>query len=295
MSDRIGDTTWQLRMGPYGYYVAGHGGRPVTSESYWSPNLRNIKQKPGTETSAASPKTIAMIKDFISRIGVDIKSLTGIVINGEKIDANGAALIMQKLIQVVEGKESSALPEEAMHFVVEIIKQKNPKLYNRLLKEINQYKLLNQVFIDYGTDPSYQTKDGKPDVIKLKEEAIAKVLAEIIIKKAEGVAEKPELLEKVRNTWWQNIVEFLKNLIAKSGFDRLSMDIITGKFEGTADDIIAERDRSFLQKSKQEAVWDELKRVSSNIELKQRTDGTRDSDYFFRDTGKKIKNRVTNK
>jgi len=294
MSDRIGDTTWQLRMGPYGYYVAGHGGRPVTSESYWSPNLRNIKQKPGTETSAASPKTIAMIKDFISRIGVDIKSLTGIVINGEKIDANGAALIMQKLIQVVEGKESSALPEEAMHFVVEIIKQKNPKLYNRLLKEINQYKLLNQVFIDYGTDPSYQTKDGKPDVIKLKEEAIAKVLAEIIIKKAEGVAEKPELLEKVRNTWWQNIVEFLKNLIIKSGFDRLSMDIITGKFEGTADDIIAERDRSFLQKSKQEAVWDELKRVSSNIELKQRTDGTRDSDYFFRDTGKKIKNRVTN-
>src|SRR5690606_32863760 len=136
--------------------------------------------------------------------------------------------------------------------------------------------------------------DGKPDVRKLKEEAIAKVLAEIIIKKAEGVAEKPELLEKVRNTWWKNIVEFLKNLIIKSGFDRLSMDIITGKFEDTADDIIAERDRSFLQKSKQEAVWDELKRVSSNIELKQRTDGTRDSDYFFRDTGKKIKNRVTN-
>ena len=72
------------------------------------------------------------------------------------------------------------------------------------------------------------------------------------------------------------------------------MDIITGKFTGTADDIKSERDVTFLQKSKQEIAYDLLKEKASNIELRQRTDGTRDSDYFLRDTGKKIKNRVTN-
>jgi hypothetical protein len=255
----------------------------------------NKLQKTGdTESSTASPETIKMIKDLIKRIGVDISSLQKIVVNGDKVDANGAALIMQKLIQVVEGKEAGTLPEEAMHFVVEIVKQVNPKLYKKLLSEINQYALLKQVFIDYGTDPNYQTKDGKPDVIKLKEEAIAKVLVETIIKNAEGITEKPELLNKVRQSWWQSIIEFFKNLFSKSGFDRLSMDVITGKFTGTADDIKNERDVTFLQKSKQEIAYDLLKEKASNIELRQRTDGTKDSDYFLRDTGKKIKNRVTN-
>jgi hypothetical protein len=88
-----------------------------------------LLQKKGTETSTASPATIAMLKDFTKRIGVDIKPMQQIVVNGVRQDANGAALIMQKLIQVVEGKEASALPEEAMHFAVEIIKQTNPALY----------------------------------------------------------------------------------------------------------------------------------------------------------------------
>lgn len=302
MSDSVGDTTWFLRMNndKTGYYIAGYRNAPVTMESYYSPYVGILSEKRGlqkigdTESSVASPETIKMIKDLLKRIGVDISSLQKIVVNGRKSDANGAALIMQKLIQVVEGKEAGTLPEEAMHFVVEIVKQVNPKLYKKLLSEINQYALLKQVFIDYGTDPDYQTKDGKPDVIKLKEEAIAKVLVETIINNAEGITEKPELLNKVRQSWWQSIIEFFKNLFSKSGFDRLSMDIITGKFTGTADDIKSERDITFLQKSKQEIAYDLLKEKASNIELRQRTDGTKDSDYFLRDTGKKIKNRVTN-
>ncbi|HQG61976.1 MAG TPA: hypothetical protein PLU96_07865 [Methanofastidiosum sp.] len=302
MSDSVGDTTWFLRMNndKTGYYIAGYRNAPVTMESYYSPYVGILSEKRGlqkigdTESSVASPETIKMIKDLLKRIGVDISSLQKIVVNGRKSDANGAALIMQKLIQVVEGKEAGTLPEEAMHFVVEIVKQVNPKLYKKLLSEINQYALLKQVFIDYGTDPDYQTKDGKPDVIKLKEEAIAKVLVETIINNAEGITEKPELLNKVRQSWWQSIIEFFKNLFSKSGFDRLSMDIITGKFTGTADDIKSERDITFLQKSKQEIAYDLLKEKASNIELRQRTDGTKDFDYFLRDTGKKIKNRVTN-
>lgn len=302
MSDSVGDTTWFLRMNndKTGYYIAGYRNAPVTMESYSSPYVGILSEKRGlqkigdTESSVASPETIKMIKDLLKRIGVDISSLQKIVVNGRKSDANGAALIMQKLIQVVEGKEAGTLPEEAMHFVVETVKQVNPKLYKKLLSEINQYALLKQVFIDYGTDPDYQTKDGKPDVIKLKEEAIAKVLVETIINNAEGITEKPELLNKVRQSWWQSIIEFFKNLFSKSGFDRLSMDIITGKFTGTADDIKSERDITFLQKSKQEIAYDLLKEKASNIELRQRTDGTKDSDYFLRDTGKKIKNRVTN-
>ena len=218
----------------------------------------------GVLPSTASPKTIAMVNDFLARIGVDVKSLKNVVVDGIKQDANGVALITQKLIQVVEGKEAQSLPEEAMHFAVAIIKQTNPALYKKLMSEINKYAMLNEVFATYGQNPMYQI-DGKPDVIKLKEEAIAKVLAETIIKNNEGSLERPENIAKVQD-WWDKIVDFFKNLFTKSGFDQVSMDILTGKIIGTAEDINEQEGMAFFQIDPQEAVINRIKEVSDSIE-----------------------------
>jgi hypothetical protein len=49
---------------------------------------------PTPDSPVASPKTIALIKDFIKRIGVDIKVLKQIEVNGVKYDDKGAALVM---------------------------------------------------------------------------------------------------------------------------------------------------------------------------------------------------------
>lgn len=219
----------------------------------------------GPIPSTASPKTIAMIDDFLTRIGVDTKTMKNVIVDGIKQDAAGAALFTQKLVQVVEGKEAQSLPEEAMHFAVAIIKQTNPALYKKLMSEINKYAILNEVFATYGQNPIYQTKDGKPDVIMLKEEAIAKVLVETIIKNNEGSLEKPENIAKVQD-WWDKIVDFFKNLFTKSGFDQVSMDILTGKIIGTAEDIREEEGKAFLQLDPQEAVMKRIKEVSDSIE-----------------------------
>jgi len=217
-----------------------------------------------TISSKASPETIKLVKDLIKQIGVDYKTVENIVVNGKKQDANGVALTMQKIIEVVNGKESSTLPEEAMHFVVEIIKQTNPKLYKQLLKEINNYKIKNKVFAEYGSD--YQ-KDGKPDVIKLKEEAIAKLLVEVIIKKQEGITDKPELIAKVETSWWESIKNWIRSLFIKNGFDKLALDIISGKSIGTADDI--KQGSIFLQKDnkgiQQDKLINKLKETASIV------------------------------
>jgi hypothetical protein len=218
----------------------------------------------GPIPSTASPKTIAMVNDFLTRIGVDTKAMKNVIVDGIKQDAAGAALFTQKLVQVVEGKEAQSLPEEAMHFAVAIIKQTNPALYKKLMSEINKYAILNEVFATYGQNPMYQTKDGKPDVIMLKEEAIAKVLAETIIKNNEGSLERPENITKVQN-WWDAIIDFFKNLFTKSGFDQLSMDIMTGKIIGTAEDIREEEGKAFLQLDPQEAIINRIKEVSKSI------------------------------
>ena len=251
-----------------------------------------LQKKEGPIPTSASPKTIVLIKEFIKSIGVNIKNVKEISVNGVKYDADGIAMLMQKIVQVVEGKEAQALPEEAMHFAVAIIKQTNPKLYKKLMSEINQYQLLQDVFDTYGNDPDYQI-DGKPDVIKLKEEAIAKVLVETIINNNENTSEKPEMIAKSQS-WWMDIIDALKNLFTKSGFDKLSMDIISGKNIGTAEDINENENQFFLQKTKQEEVVNRIRETSDKITLEpvKNEAGGEEHKYFI--NGVQIKNRVSN-
>jgi hypothetical protein len=202
----------------------------------------------------ASPKLISLMKDFIKSIGVDYKLVSDVVVDGKKVDANGVALIMQKLIQVVDGKEDVALPEEAMHFTVEIVRQTNPKLYQQLLKEINNHPKLNEVIALYGNDPQYQ-KDGRRDIVKLKEEAIAQVLAN-------------RLEDLVGRTWFQQLADWLKGLFyAKSGFDQTSMDVLSGKI-ANIDEIDASQGSVYFQLQKGEKVFNDLLETSNRIEPK---------------------------
>ena len=249
-------------------------------------------QKEGTEGSVASPATIKLLKDFLNRIGVDIKTVKEISKNGIKQDANGAAILTQQLVQIVEGKEDVALGEESMHWAVEIIKQKDPKLFAKMLREINDYAIYKQVLADYSSDPAYQTKDGKPDILKLKTEAIGKVLSETVIKQNEGITQKPELLEKAL-TWWESIIAALRDLFSTSGFDEASMKIVSGEEIGTVDDVTSED--TFYQKTKltgQEklnAFYDKYMGIAKRMRLVDADP----KDRHYTIDGRRIRNSVT--
>jgi len=148
-------------------------------------------------------------------LGVGMPDRTGMLSVGVDVAVSD---ILKGLIGVTEGKESSALPEEAAHFAVTIIKSTNPALYKQMLKEISSFSIYRQTLNLYKGDRRYQDKDGKPDIAKLKEEAIGKVLAETIILKNEGELEIPENLSKSQS-WWQKIIEFFKSLFRKPGFN----------------------------------------------------------------------------
>jgi hypothetical protein len=269
---------------------------PIAEKEFNKLNPQQVlfSKKGQLESSKASPKTLAVIKDFLNRIGVDMQTVDKIVVDGVRQDANGAALIMQKLLQVVEGKDDIALPEEAMHFAVEILEQKDPALFNQLLKEIGSYRMLQQVIDQYSSDPNYQTADGKPNIRKLKKEAIAKVLAEVVIGKAEGVVEKPELMAKAE-TWWQKIINFFKNLFVESGFDTAAIKVLTGEGIGTAEDIRAEEGEFFLQTpgNSQAAVYQGIKNLQNQVTTKDevQSDGTIKTFYYI--NGKKVPRRVS--
>ena len=213
--------------------------------------LNKLPKEEVIENIKASPKLISLMKEFIKQIGVDYKLVNNIVVNGVKQDANGVALIMQKLIEVVDGKEDEALPEEALHFAVEIIQQTNPKLFQQLLKEINGTEVYNKVLRDYGN--IYKGADGKPDIIKLKKEAIAKALVN-------------RLEDLTSRTMWEKIKDFLHNLFyAKSGMTQASMDVLSGRI-ASIEDIDVSKGSAYFQLNEGERVFQKIREVSNKIE-----------------------------
>ena len=268
---------------------------PIAQQEYDNLNIPvqgTLFQKKGTEVTKASPEAIKVVKDFLNRIGVKIESGKEIIVDGKRLDVNGVANVTAQLIQLIDGKEDVALTEEAMHFAVEIIEQTNPALFNQMLKEINGYNMYDTVIKDYSSDPHYQTKDGKPDIRKLKKEAIGKVLAQTIIRKIENVAETPENSTKAQS-WWKNILNWIKTKFLSSGFDQAAMDIISGKNIGTTADIIAADGTVFLQKTEQESNKNKLLDIDKRLTKKDVTiDGKQKEVYMF-DGDKQVKNRVS--
>jgi len=163
--------------------------------------------------SKASPKTIERVKEWLSRIGVDIKALDTARYKG----INGVADILNNIIEIAEGKTNEALTEEAMHFAVEIMEITNPALYKKMLSKIGNYQIYKNLLAD-ETYVKQFTKQGKLDVIGMKKEAIGKVLAETIIRQEQEGIEKPEFLEQSKN-WWQQIVEWFKGLVNIAGYN----------------------------------------------------------------------------
>lgn len=172
----------------------------------------NRLQAGATVPSAASRGTLDKLHDFLDQVGVKVESVTNIVVNGEVLSANGLASPLEKLVQYVEGKEGTVLPEEAMHIAVALIEKSNPALYKELVDAVQEYDMYNKVVDEYSKLHTYQ-KNGRPDFEKLKNEAVAKVLVEHVIRKNEGSVEKPGNLKKVESLW-SKIIKFFKTLFS---------------------------------------------------------------------------------
>ena len=191
-------------------------------------------QLPNTVPSRASNITTAELEQWLKEIGANVKEFkpfgNGVEYSGRaKIDATGA------LVEYT-GDKNKVLPEEAIHIAVEILEQTNPTLFNQMLNKIDKYRVMVDVMITYGRHARYQ-KDGKPDIRKLKKEAIAKLLVEQFILKREGIVEKPDNL-LYSQSWWQKVVEFFKSLFGKASYNpfQVAADAVTTL---TADDLQA--------------------------------------------------------
>jgi len=167
--------------------------------------------------SKASPETLNKLKALIAKMGVNIQSLQDYLKGNPDVNTKnvaGLADLVKGIIAIAEGKEDVALTEEMVHVATAIIEQTNPNLVREMISKIDRFEIYQRVLKAYRNDPNYQTKDGKPDIRKIKKEAVDKLIAELIIKQSEGSTDFPELQnETVRSmlrVFWQKILDWFK-------------------------------------------------------------------------------------
>jgi hypothetical protein len=180
----------------------------------------------GVPASKASKETIEKVKKVIEQMGVNIVALQDYLKGNPDVnakDATALADLVQGIIAIAEGKEDVALTEEMVHIATAIIEQVNPQLVTNLISKISQYKIYNIVLEKYKTNKAYQLPNGKPNIRKIKKEAVDKLIAEMIISMSEGTTEFPELLEKEsRNLvqqMWDAILSSIRSLYGRSKID----------------------------------------------------------------------------
>jgi hypothetical protein len=271
-----------------------------------------ISQLDELSVSVATPDKIALVKEAAAKMGIRIQDLADYAKGNPEIDTtsvNGVADLTRGIIAIAEGKEDVTLTEEMVHIATAILEQTNPKLVTEMISKIGNYKIYKEVFEKYKNNKNYQLADGKPDIRKIKKEAVDKLISEIIVNKGENNDQNPELREEAvelqARSWWNTILDFIRGLYKKSNvsiFEDVANEIVNGNI-GTVEDVATEG-VMFQLSNKQQDIINKINEVQDDIEKvteKETKDplllDSEEANNFYRikSTGEKIAKRVTDR
>ena len=239
-------------------------------------------QKEGTEASKASPETIAKVKQILEKMGVTIKDLATYAREAglDSTGVNGVADVVAKVIALAEGKEDVALTEEMVHIATAILEQKNPQLVTQMISKIDRFAIYQRTLEEYKNNPNYQLPNGKPNIRKIKKEAVDKLIAELIVYNNEGTTEFPELMDEtnrsiIRN-FFEKILDWFRGMYKSANID-IFQEAAAIVEEGVEGDIIdMDSDQIYYQLSDpQKAIQQRILQTQDairKVEDKQATD-----------------------
>jgi hypothetical protein len=169
------------------------------------------------------------IKKFLASIGVNVKLVENLTdINGNKLSGIAVADMLNKIIQIVDGKaDVTTLPEEAAHFFVEMLGENNP-LFKQMFDKITSYKIYSETVDQYRNNKAYKNADGSLNITKLKKEAIAKLIMTHIVRNETNNENADKI--KTAQSWWSKLLEWLTNIFKQNP---------TNPFETAAEKILA--------------------------------------------------------
>jgi len=203
-----------------------------TGEEYTDDYL--FEQSGEQQMSPASTKLLKNLKELVKKMGISLQTVDEYVKKHPEINLSGVNAVsdvFRKIIAIAEGKEDVALTEEIVHIATAGIEQVNPKMITEMIAKIADFDIYNATLKEYRNNKNYQLPDGRPDIRKIKKEAVDKLIAEVIVYDNGKSIKFPELenegvLSMIRS-WWKNIIDWFgreakkadKELVEKFGPD----------------------------------------------------------------------------
>lgn len=178
------------------------------------------------EENLQKPEILSKMREILDVLG--IKTEFANLPKGDEAIAD----LGNKLIQFSKNLLSEDnFTEETLHFVVDIIEQKDKELFNTLLDKIRNYKIYSTTLQNYRDDKNYQLLNGSPDFYKIKKEAITKLLVEKLLRPT--TSEKDgfflQLWDKIK-TFIQKLFNSLPSNLSDE-FLALSQEILNTQFK----------------------------------------------------------------
>jgi hypothetical protein len=249
----------------------------------------------------SSPDVISKMKQAAKQMGISIQDLSDYAketgMNVTSVD--GVADLARGVVAVAIGREDQALTHEIVHIATAIIEQTNPMLMTKLISEIGKHPVYKRVFEQYKNNKYYQLPDGKPNIRKIKKEAVDTLIGEMIVDQNEGNQEFPTAKEKEERNLAQRlfdaVLDFIKSLYRKTNVDlfgETAQMIVTGNVGGTTADVVS--GEVFLQLSNDmvDNIYNKVVDVDGRLVLVPKT--AEDKRHYLFD-GKRVALSVTEK
>jgi hypothetical protein len=167
-------------------------------------SMQEVQNKSLTELS----------KNFLDRIGVGISQQDDVL---KLYGSNGIADFAERMVRIQSGMMDQALPEEALHFFLDMMEQDNPALMEALDK-IRNTATYKATLEKYKNNPNYRTAEGQVRFDKIRKEALAKELA------SQMKAEKP------KSSWFERVIEAIMNWIKGTKVQKTPHEILSEMF-----------------------------------------------------------------
>jgi len=287
-------------------YFAKYAGREAAkyTDETITPEGDSLLQLGEMLMSTASKETLNKVKEAAKKMGISIQDLADYAKSNPALDTksvNGVADLVKGVIAIATGREGTALTEEMVHLATAILEQTNPAMVTSMISKIDKFKIYKTTLDKYSKNKNYQLANGKPDIRKIKKEAVDKLIAELIVMNNEGSTEFPELLEEKNRSmiqmWWEAILNFIKGKYNSSNIDifrEAARMVEAGEVGGTVADI--QQAGTFYQLAEKnetvDKMYDTIIDIDKRMELIPQV-GSNKRHYTL--DGKKIEMSVTEK
>lgn len=197
--------------------------------------------------SKADDATIERVKMVAKKMGVSFTTLGEYLKGNPEVNGTGINALADQfkgIVAIALGKEAEAITEETVHIASAILEQTNPELITALISQIGKFKIYKKTLAAYKGKKAYQLANGKPDIRKIKREAVDKLITEVIVQESPDSESNPELLsltilEQIKN-WWKQFLSAIRGNYSLANIDMFETAaslIMDDKVDGNFGDI----------------------------------------------------------